>query len=35
MPGEKKQIKAQAPIDRCLRASLKEKLKEKTISLPL
>lgn len=35
MPGEKKCIEAEAVIDRGLRAGLKEKLKEKTVSLPL
>lgn len=35
MPEEKKCIEAEAVIDRGLRAGLKEKLKEKTVSLPL
>ena len=35
MPGEKKCIEAEAAIDRGLRAGVKEKLKEKTVSLPL
>ena len=35
MPGEKKCIRAEDAIDKGLRAGVKEKLKEKTISLPL